>query len=198
MTYSLDPLHDGCYENTTVLINKFDIKDEKQLDVMEQSITGLMIAKALIELPFENVDFEFYKMLHRYVFSDIYDWAGTVRTINMSKKGTNFCDAEKIAERGQAIFKRLKESGYLSRCKGDDFIAEFTDLYCDLNMLHPFREGNGRIQRLFLTMLLLNLDYSIDFSHIDKDELMIATIKSVSGDVFMLRDLFKENIEPIL
>lgn len=89
--YSLDPLRADCYENSTVLKNKFDIHDEKQLDIMERSITSMLIAKANIEIPFENVDFEFYKNLHRYVFADIYDWAGTICTANMSKKGTNFC-----------------------------------------------------------------------------------------------------------
>ena len=92
-------------------------------------------------------------------------------------------------------FKRLENSNYLKNYNGEEFINEFTDLYCDLNYLHPFREGNGRIQRLFLTMLLKSIDKTLDFSKIDPDILMIATIKSVSGDVFLLRDIFCENIK---
>ena len=84
---------------------------------------------------------------------------------------------------------------FLKDIKGDDFIIEFTELYCDLNYLHPFREGNGRIQRLFLSMLVSQLGKSLNFAQIDKDSLMIATIKSVSGDVFMLRDIFREYIK---
>jgi cell filamentation protein len=191
----MEVLQDDCYENSTVLINKFDIRDEETLKSMEQSITSMMIAQALIDFSFENVDFEFYKQLHKYVFSDIYDWAGTVRKVDMSKKGTNFCPADNIEKRGKAIFKRLKCSDYLRNYKDDEFIIEFTDLYCDLNYLHPFREGNGRVQRLFLSMLISNLDKSLDFAEIDKDFLMIATIKSVSGDIFMLRDIFREYIK---
>jgi cell filamentation protein len=194
-SYSMEVLQDDCYENSTVLINKFDIRDEETLKSMEQSITSMMIAQALIDFSFENVDFEFYKQLHKYVFSDIYDWAGTVRKVDMSKKGTNFCPADNIEKRGKAIFKRLKCSDYLRNYKDDEFIIEFTDLYCDLNYLHPFREGNGRVQRLFLSMLISNLDKSLDFAEIDKDFLMIATIKSVSGDIFMLRDIFREYIK---
>ncbi len=195
MSYSLDPLQDDCYENSSVLINKFDIRDEKQLDIMEQSITSMLIAKAIIDIPFENVDFEFYKKLHKYVFSDIYDWAGKVRIVDMSKKGTNFCPAENIEKRAYSIFHRLKQNDYLKRFHDDDFIVEFTDLYCELNYLHPFREGNGRIQRLFLSMLVSALGKSLDFSEIDSDFLMIATIKSVTGDIFMLRDIFREYIK---
>lgn len=193
--YSLDPLQDDCYENSTVLKNKFNIRDAKQLDIMELSVTSMLIAKAAIEIPFENVDFDFYKNLHKYIFADIYDWAGTVRTVDMSKKGTNFCAADKINERGQRIFQRLSNLNFLKDIKGDTFIVEFTDLYCDLNYLHPFREGNGRTQRLFLSMLVSHLGMSLDFAQIDADYLMIATIKSVSGDIFMLRDIFREYIK---
>ena len=193
--YSLEPLQDDCYENSTVLKNKFNIRDAKQLDIMEQSVTSMLIAKAAIEIPFENVDFDFYKNLHKYIFADIYDWAGTVRTVDMSKKGTNFCVADKINERGQRIFQRLSDLNFLKDIKGDAFIVEFTDLYCDLNYLHPFREGNGRTQRLFLSMLVSNLGMSLDFAQIDADYLMIATIKSVNGDIFMLRDIFREYIK---
>lgn len=82
----------------------------------------MLIAKAAIEIPFENVDFEFYKKLYEYVFVDIYDWAGTIRTVDMSKKGTNFCAAEKINERGQRLFQRLSDLNFLKDIKGDDFI----------------------------------------------------------------------------
>ena len=54
--YSLDPLQDDCYENSTVLKNKFNIRDAEQLDIMEQSVTSMLIAKAAIEIPFENVE----------------------------------------------------------------------------------------------------------------------------------------------
>ena len=195
MAYSIDPLQDDCYENTSVLKNKFGIRDEAKLNIMEQNITSMMIAKALIELSLDNVDFEFYKKLHEYVFSDIYEWAGKIRTINISKKATRFCDADRIDERGKAIFARLNSCDCLRIYKDDELIDKFTELYCDLNMLHPFREGNWRIQRLFLTMLLTKPGYEIDFSEIDRDALMIATIRSVSGDVFALRDIFKKNIK---
>ena len=195
MAYSLDSLSDGCYENTSVLINKFDIRNEKQLNELEQSITSALIAKAFVEIPFENVDFDFYKMLHKYVFSDIYEWAGQLRSVNMSKKGTNFCPFEKIEENGIRIFEGLKKNNYLKDFSKDDFLNEFTNLYCDLNYLHPYREGNGRVQRLFLSMLAANAGLRLDFSKIDKDLFMIATIKSAMGDIFLLKEIFKDNIK---
>ena len=154
MAYSLDSVSDGCYENTSVLINKFGIRDEEQLNTLEQGITSVLIAKASMDVPFENVDFEFYKSLHKYVFSDIYEWAGETRNVNISKKGTNFCPTEKIEDNGLRIFKNLHKSNFLKDLKGDEFTNKFVELYCELNYLHPFREGNGRIQRLFLSMLL--------------------------------------------
>lgn len=194
MGYSLDPISNGCYEGTSVLVNKFNIKDGSKLDAVEQGVTGALIAKAFMEIPFKNVDFNFYRMLHRYVFSDIYEWAGEIRTVNMSKKGTNFCSYDEIEEQGNRIFSGLKKRNYLSKLSFEEFVDEFTSLYCELNYLHPFREGNGRVQRLFLSMLVSNYGKNIDFSKIDKDLFMIATIKSVNGDIFMLKDIFKENI----
>ena len=197
MAYSLESLSDGCYENSSVLINKFDIRDQKLLDQIEQSVTSALIAKAFVEIPFTEVDFNFYKSLHKYIFSDIYDWAGEIRTVNMSKKGTDFCKFKEIEENGIRIFNRLKNTNYLKTLQGEAFIDEFTDIFSELNYLHPFREGNGRVQRLFLTMLLKTLNKKLDFSRIDKDLFMIATIKSVSGDVFMLKDIFLNNIEQL-
>ncbi len=195
MSYSLDAAQDDCYENSTVLINKFNIRDDKQLAVMEQGLTSIQITKALTEIPFENVDFEFYKMLHKFVFDDIYEWAGKVRVVDLSKQCTVFCLADKIDERAKALFNRLKQNNYLKDFVGDEFISEFTDLYCALNYLHPFIDGNGRIQRLFLSMLVSDMGKILDFSEIDTDLLMVATIKSVSGDIFLLKDIFNTHIK---
>ncbi len=194
MGYSLDPLSDDCYEGTSVLVNKFDIRDGKQLDILEQGITSALIAKAFIEIPFESVDFEFYKNLHKYVFDDVYEWAGSIRQVDMSKKGTSFCDCDKIQEHGDRIFALLIDNNYLANFSGEHFIEEFTTLYCSLNYLHPFREGNGRIQRLFLSMMLKSIGKVIDFTKVDKDVFMVATIKSATGDTFLLKDIFREII----
>ena len=194
MAYSMDPLQDNCYENSSVLINKFNIRDGKKLEEIEQNITSALIAKALIDIPFDNVNFDFYKKLHEYVFTDLYEWAGQIRKVNMSKKGTSFCAFNKIEDTAHRIFTRLQQNNYLADCQ-DCFIDEFTELYCDLNYLHPFREGNGRIQRLFLSMLLTHIGKKLDFSLLDKDIFMIATIKAIKGDTFLLKDVFKQNIK---
>jgi len=195
MSYSIDSLSDNCYDGTNILINKLGIKNQKLLDEVEQTITSINSAEIEVNTEFKNVDFEFYKILHYRMFSEIYGWAGEIRNINISKKGTNFCSFEKVAHQGELIFQRLKKENYFKNLNRNSFIEEITDLYCDLNILHPFREGNGRVQRLFLTLLIRNAGYSINFSDIDAELLMIATIKSVSGDIFMLKEIFSENIK---
>ena len=194
MSYSLDSVQDDCYENSAVLINKLGITDEKILNEVEEAIFALNSIDIETNLKFENVNFEYYKTIHKMLFDDLYGWAGKVRVINLSKKGTSFCDYKKIEKIGINCFKRLGENNYFTNLTFADFIDEFTELYCDLNDLHPFREGNGRVQRLFLTKLAKNAGFDINFSKVDTDLLMIATIKSVSGDIFMLKDILSNII----
>lgn len=74
------------------------------------------------------------------------------------------------------------------------FVENIVDLYCTLNILHPFREGNGRTERIFISQLIRFNGYDIDFSDIDTDYLMFATIQSAQGITDNLVNLFKENI----
>jgi len=194
MEYSLDSIQDNCYENTTVLINKLDIRDEATLNAVEETLTAANAASIELENDFNNVDFEYYKSLHKRLFEDLYEWSGQVRAINISKKGTNFCEHSEIEEYGRKCFDRLKQEKYLANLPFSQFIDELTDLYCSLNALHPFREGNGRCQRLFLTLLIKNVGYDINFASLDTDLLMIATIKAVTGDIFLLKDILRDNI----
>jgi len=194
MGYSIDPISDHCYPGTSVLINKFDIQDEAKLNEVESVLVSARNAEWLNEPEASTFDFSHYKAIHHFLFSDLYDWAGQVRTVNISKKGTRFTLAENIERQAELIFKRLKDCNYFKGLTHDEFVDEIVDFYCVTNELHPFREGNGRTQRVFLTQLIRNAGYDISFADLDTDLLMIATIQSAQGVADMLKQLFRESI----
>ena len=144
MAYTLDVTNADCYEGTTALINKLGIKDETELNSCEALITAYKAASLINEPLAHNFGFEDYKRLHRVLFEELYNWAGQPRTIALSKTATVFIAPEKIEELGTLIFARLKKMDYFTKLPQGKFIAEATDLYHSLNMLHPFREGNTR------------------------------------------------------
>ena len=196
MPYSIDPLTADCYEGTSCLINKLNIHDASRLAEVEASITFAKNSE-LEQHPFSgNFDFEHYKAIHRFLFEDIYEWAGQIRTVDMSKKGTSFTNASEIEKNAAFCFDRLRSMNYFKDLSFDEFIDEIADFYCTTNLLHPFREGNGRTQRAFLTQLIRNAGYDIDFSEMEPDELMIATIFSAQGVTDQLRELFYTHISP--
>lgn len=192
--YRIEGCQWNCYPDTTVLINKMDIRDQAELDAVEKQITLLRGIQAEQETKFCSVDFEFYKSLHKKLFGDLYDWAGKLRNINISKKGTAFCDYKELEHMGCMKFTRLKKLDFLRNMDDDEFLYELTELYHDLNMLHPFREGNGRTLRLFVTLLVRNAGRDIDFAAGDGDILTIAAIRAAQGDISMLRGAFEEII----
>ena len=71
--------------------------------------------------------------------------------------------------------------GYLEHLTFDDFVCRIAELYNDLNRIHPFREGNGRVQRIYFAQLIRYYGYEINLSEIDTDELMMATIQASMG-----------------
>ena len=195
MAYSIDPISANCYPGTAVLINKFDIRDEATLGEVEGTLTAAKSAQWLNAPEKDTFDFEHYKAIHRFLFADLYDWAGRVRDVNISKKGTVFCPAEKINEQASRLFSYLKEQNFLCGLTKVPFVDGLVDLYCSTNILHPFREGNGRTQRVFLAQLAQNAGYMLNFAKLDGDLLMIATIQSAQGVTDLLRSLFVDAIE---
>lgn len=196
MAYSIDSSTEDCYEGTTCLINKLGIRDEKLLEETEGAYT---LGKAsLLELqPLEgSFDFAHYKRIHYFLFCDLYEWAGKVRTVNLSKKGTAFVPADEIEQCAEACFSRMAQIDF-SALSRKEAVAEIADFYNTLNMLHPFREGNGRTQRIFFTQWIRHLGYDIDLSQMDADVLMIATIHGAQGVLDDLLSFFDEMlIEP--
>ena len=199
MAYSLNSTDSDCYEGTHILINKLDIHNEEQLNKNETIITAYKASELISQPLTPNFCFEDYKKIHKHLFELLYDWAGEIRTIDLSKSATNFVAPDKIQSLGESIFKRLQELKYFQHLNRNEFIDEVTDLYHSINMLHPFREGNGRTQRLFFTQWIRHLGYEFDLSNADLDEFMIATIYAAQGVMDPLIKFFDETIqEPIV
>lgn len=143
MAYSIEASSDSCYEGTTCLINKLGIKDEALLARTE---SAYVLAKAsyleLHSLP-GKFDLAHYQSIHHFLFSDLYEWAGELRKVDLSKKGTAFVRAAEIEQCADAYFSRASQINF-SALTEEQAAAELADLYSTLNMIHPFREGNGR------------------------------------------------------
>ena len=117
MAYILNATDADCYEGTTVLINKLGIRYEDELNSHERLITGFKSAE-LLSIPLKaDFDFNDYKMIHRELFSELYEWAGIVRTIPLSKGATVFTAPEKIENMGKAVFGRLTITLYQKRLR---------------------------------------------------------------------------------
>ena len=194
MAYSMDPIQDGCYPGTAVLVNKFDIREEAKLNEVEAVLVSARSAEWTNQPRADSFDFAHYKVAHRFLFSDLYDWAGQIRKVNISKKGTDFCPAADIVQQGKLAFDRLKQQNYFKGLPHGSFVDEITDFYCATNYLHPFREGNGRTQRAFLAQLIRSAGYDINWSDMDGDLLMIATIQSAQGVTDLLRQVLGDAI----
>lgn len=192
MAYSITPSSDDCYPGTSVLINKLGITDQKQLDENETLITSVKALQIEMQPVKAEPDFAYLKHLHFVLFDELYSWAGKIRTINISKMRTAFCPAAQIEETAQGIFRRLQSCHYFSGLPQSDLICELADLYDAINYLHPFREGNGRVQRLYFRRLAQWIGHSLNFAAVDSDRMMLATIRASAGVMDDLRQVFKE------
>ena len=193
MAYSLNPSADNCYEGTTCLVNKLGIRDSERLAEIEAQIT---FAKTVLleENPVVgSFDFEHFKRIHEFLFCDLYEWAGKVRVVDISKKRTKFMEAAAIEEFADKCFARVK-NGYFEKLSLGAFAERIAEFYNDVNYIHPFREGNGRAQRIYFSQLIGAYGYTINFSDVDTDELMIATIMASQGIMDPLVDFFKSAI----
>ena len=181
MGYTVDATGNDCYPGTTVLVNRFGLQTQGELDAVEAALVTAKATQWESKPLCDTFDFAHYCAIHRYLFAELYEWAGKLRSINISKKGTQFCPVKELPRVATAIFDRLAEKRFLKNLSREEFVLEIVDFYERTNELHPFREGNGRTQRVFLAQLAEFAGHRLDFTAVDPDELMIATILSVQG-----------------
>ena len=115
--------------------------------------------------------------------------------MDISKKGTSFCSVVELEDLCKACFNRLEKANYFKGATKERFVEEIVDFYVTTNYLHPFREGNGRTQRIFISKLIKYNGYDFNFSNINPDLLMIATIKAANGVTDDLYNIFNQEIK---
>ncbi len=165
-----------CYPGTTVLKNKLEIRRQDVLDEFETEMTDLRAAEPL---PPGNLDYQHYRSIHRHLFQDVYDWAGQPRSVRISKGGNPFCYPEYIEAQANKLFDELASAHFLA----------------ELNAIHPFREGNGRVQLTFLTLLAEHAGHPLNHERLEPKCVMDAMIASFGGDEEPLANVLADLIE---
>ena len=185
-----------CYPDSNVLKNKLHITDGSELFEAEKELTSIRLFE-LQENPLEgDFDYKHLRAIHKYIFQDVYEWAGQLRTVEIGK-GNLFCTTACLEEFGNSIFSRFFKECYECRDDFETFVRIFAEHYGDLNALHPFREGNGRTQREFARCICLKCGYDFDLSCTTHSEMLAASILSFDrGDNSQLQHIFTEAISP--
>lgn len=184
-----------CYPKTETLKNKLEIIDIDELEAAEREITEITANRIKYSPP--PYDLNYMRQLHHQLFSDLYSWAGELRDVDISKGGTRFCTCSRIQAESKKIFLALEKDNWLKELPKDEFCEKLAEHYCELNMIHPFREGNGRVQRLLFEHLSLSAGYDLDWEDISQAEWIQANIDGVNVNYGPMSEIFKRIVSRI-
>lgn len=159
-----------------VITNKLGITDSPTLAREEERISKKSAAKLFEQNLLNNMSSGTWTTLqdiHKVLFQDIYDFAGELRTVNISKGNFRFVPVMYLSEAVKTIESMPQNS-----------FDEIVEKYVEMNVAHPFREGNGRSMRLWLDHILcVELQKTIDWSQIDKEKYLSAMERSPVNDL---------------
>lgn len=186
------------------LRNRLGVEDAAELSEREDQLTAarqaILIRRGL-EPPF---DFERLKEIHRFVFQDVYEWAGKPRICDLRKKTyvdeaeepKQFTPSAKIEAEAKRIFGSLTGRGELRGLDQGSFTEAAAELFVEINNLHPFREGNGRAQRIFLNALAKAAGHELAFDVVTRERMIAVSVSGLSGDIDAAKRLFREISDP--
>ncbi|MCW5589672.1 MAG: Fic family protein [Legionellales bacterium] len=181
------------YPGTQILINKLNIKNSEQLEQAE----AILLSTNRITLPkLTTFDYEHLKTIHKHLFHDLYAWAGKERTVNISKNEDLFSLTHRIKPELDKIFKNLRTENQLKGLSPSQLNERAAFYFGEINAIHPFREGNGRTQRVFFEGLFEQLGYRLDWAKVDRKFYLQASIDSFKRDYRKLEQVFHLTSSP--
>ena len=158
------------------LENKLGITDSATLARTEEKLSKEKAVKLVEHGILDNQkagSFQALAEIHKYLFEDIYDFAGKIRTVNIAKGGFRFAPVMYLESSLENI-EKMPQNDFDSR----------VEKYVEMNIAHPFREGNGRSMRIWLDMMFRKeLSMAVDWSRIDKEDYLLAMERSPIRDI---------------
>lgn len=185
------------YPGTTVLRNLWDIRDAAQLNRSEAIETTRRSIELEARPTSGKFDANHLKAIHRYIFQDVFDWAGNFRTVNIYKSDP-FAFHQFIASCLETTLGELKTERFLSGAGLDLFASRAAHYLGEINAIHPFREGNGRTQREFIRQLAVRNGFAIDWKQVSRQEMIDASRRSLRLDNDPLELLLRKALVPAL
>lgn len=185
-----------CYPNSRVLKNRFNIHDQETLHNIERDLSNLRNQELFNSPLVGHYDFDHLKRIHKYLFQDIYEWAGEVRTVDIAK-GNLFCRCFAIESEADRIFTELRNEKYLKNLSIYELAERLAYYLAEINALHPFREGNGRTQREFIRQLAYQNNLFLSYVGITADEMIAASKASFRLNYKPLQELILSHLRPL-
>jgi len=182
------------WHNDDVLKNRLEIHDAAQLRKAELAFSAARLAT--LDLGPRIPGLPRLRHIHRTLFQDLYSWAGELRTIDIWRDDTPYCHCEYIEKEGNALMSALEEEQALADLDADAFVARLAHYYCELYVLHPFRAGNGRAQRIFFEQLALHAGYLLEWDRLEPAPWRDAIHEAVTGDLTALTAQLTKVVSP--
>ncbi len=134
-------------------------------------------------LPGGRLSVRHYCAVHHHLFQDVYAWAGKFRRMKIARDGSMFCYPENIAGEMHALFAELREEGSLRGLARHEFASRAAHSLTTLNAIHPFRDGNGRAQLMFMALLAAQAGHTLDLTALDPPAFLNATFPGSSNSL---------------
>ena len=180
-----------CYPDSNVLINKLNIRSNKKLEKAEKMIVLAKLYDLRQNKIVGNFDKTHFINIHKYLFEDIYPFAGEFRKENIAKDSFSFAEWEFIESELDRLLMKLKDEDFLGGLNKEKKKKKLAYYMSELNVLHPFREGNGRTIREFIRELAYKNKYIIDYSKTDSEEMLDAMMKSVIDETELAKLIYE-------
>ena len=182
---------------TDVLKNKLGITDNLKLKEVENSLVRKKLAYLYLKPIDGNFDKDHLLKIHKFIFDEIYPFAGEFRNCSM-QKSTMFCNPEEISKTLDQVLDEMNSVFSSDILSIPEFAYKLGKYYYDLIYVHPFREGNGRSIRVFIRDFVLekskNLScgpLDLDYTKIDKNNLLLGTVRRYIYSSMLESELMK-------
>lgn len=180
-----------CYKGTNVLKNKLNIRNFEKLKEAEDAITTVK-QYCLYDHPVEGRFTKTHFLnIHKYIFEDVYSFAGKIRKEQISKGTTTFYPPSSIDKELDKVFLFIKKNKCFCGFDKDSLYDALAYVMAELNIIHPFREGNGRTIREFVRILAQHNGVIINWGNVDKKVILDSSIESVD-DYSVLIDVIRD------